>query len=89
MPIANVKVYLDGSHPIAIPPQANPPPRRKGKTKQYLKKVPVQQDNHPPSDEKEIENDKVAEYAETRAENGGEVKFITVDLKEIFDNLYD
>lgn len=90
MPIANVKVYLDGSHPIAIPPQANPPPKRKGKKKQYLKKVPVQQDNNPPSDEKkEIENDKVAKYAETRAENGGEVKFVTVDLKEIFDSLYD
>ena len=89
MPIANVKVYLDGSHPIAIPPQANPPPKRKGKKKQYLKKVPVHQDNPPSEEKKEIENDKVAKYAENRAENGGEVKYVTVDLKEIFDNLYD
>ena len=36
MAIANVKVYNDGSHPIAIPPQENPPPKRKGKAKEYL-----------------------------------------------------
>lgn len=88
MPIANVKVYLDGSHPIAIPPQVNPPPKRKGKKKQYLKKIalPISEDETDPCDEKkEIVNDKVAKYAE----NGGKVKYVTVDLKEIFDNLYN
>ena len=50
MPIANVKVYLDGSHPIAIPPPEFPPPKRKGKKKQYLKQIalPVSEDENNP-----------------------------------------
>ena len=87
MAIENVKVYNDGSHPIAIPPQENPPPKRKGKAKKYLKQIKVPQDEQTtPTNEKK---DELAKYAENRAENGGNEKIITVDLKEIFNNLYD
>ena len=88
MPIANVKVYLDGSHPIAIPPPEFPPPKRKGKKKQYLKQIalPVSEDENTPPNKEEKEK---AKYAENRAENGGKVKYVTVDLKKIFDDLYD
>ena len=88
MPIANVKVYLDGSHPIAIPPPEFPPPKRKGKKKQYLKQIalPVSEDENNPPNKEEKEK---AKYAENRAENGGKVKYVTVDLKKIFDDLYD
>lgn len=88
MPIINAKVYNDGSFPIAIPPNLNPPPKRKGKAKEYLAKIslPISEDeNTPPSkEEKEI-----AKYAKNRAEKGGNEKIVTVDLKEIFNDLYD
>ena len=54
MPIINAKVYNDGSFPIAIPPNLNSPPKRKGKAKEYLAKIslPISEDeNTPPSKE--------------------------------------
>ncbi len=89
MPIANVKVYNDGSHPIAIPPKLNPPPKRKGKKKRYLKQIPIATPTEENSCTQTVKNDKViAKYAENRAESGDNVKYITVDLKEIFEEEY-
>ena len=88
MPIIQAKVYYDGDFPIAIPPNLNPPPKRKGRTKKYLAQIalPISEDeNTPPSKEEK----QVAKYAKSRAEKGSNEKIITVDLKEIFDDLYD
>ena len=62
MPIINAKVYNDGSFPIAIPPNLNPPPKRKGKAKEYLAKIsfPISEDENTPPSEKEKE---IAKYA--------------------------
>ena len=88
MPIINAKVYNDGSFPIAIPPNLNPPPKRKGKAKEYLAKIslPISEDENSPPSEKEKE---IAKYAKSRAEKGSNEKIVTVDLKEIFNDLYD
>ena len=88
MPIINAKVYNDGSFPIAIPPNLNPPPKRKGKAKEYLAKIslPISEDENTPPSKKEKE---IAKYAKSRAEKGGNEKIVTVDLKEIFNDLYD